>query len=183
MGKLIGAGAAGLTQLTIWMLSALALTAYSLTSASLYGLSFTFPNITVSIAIYFIIFFMLGFFIYATIFALIGSIVTTAQEGSQFAFIPIFLLIIAIYSIFPVLRNPNSTFAMWVSIAPFLAPIVMPVRILNETPPFWQIALSILLNLISIIGLVWAASKIYRIGMLMYGKRATIPEILKWIKY
>jgi ABC-2 type transport system permease protein len=83
---------------------------------------------------------------------------------------------------FTVIRDPNSKLAFWVSIAPFFAPITMPVRIIAETPPFWQIALSILLNGLAIAFLVWLAARVYRVGMLMYGKRATIPEVWKWIR-
>ncbi len=131
--------------------------------------------------VYFLIFFLLGFFIYASIFALIGSMVTTVQEGGQFAFPPIMILLAGFYFSFAVIRDPNSALSFWVSIAPFLAPITMPVRILAETPPFWQIALSFFLNAAAIAALVWLASRVYRIGMLMYGKRATIPEVWKWI--
>jgi len=69
-----------------------------------------------------------------------------------------------------------------VSIAPLLAPMTMPVRILAEMPPFWQIGLAILLNVATIVALVWLAARVYRIGMLMYGKRATIPEVIRWIR-
>ncbi|MGI8555721.1 MAG: ABC transporter permease, partial [Pyrinomonadaceae bacterium] len=132
--------------------------------------------------VYFFIFFLLGFFIYATIYALIGSMVTTVQEGGQFAMFPIIFLVIGFYMSFTVIRDPNSSVAFWVSIAPFLAPITMPVRILAETPPFWQIALAILLNGLTITFLVWLAARVYRVGMLMYGKKATIPEVWKWIR-
>jgi ABC-2 type transport system permease protein len=139
------------------------------------------PDISPLIVVYFFIFFLLGFFIYATIYALIGSMVTTVQEGGQFAMFPVIILVIGFYMTFMVIRDPNSNLAFWVSIAPFLAPITMPVRILAEMPPFWQIALAILLNGFAIAGLVWLASRVYRVGMLMYGKRATIPEVWKWI--
>jgi ABC-2 type transport system permease protein len=108
--------------------------------------------------------------------------VTNMQEGGQFALPPIMLLLVGLYFCFAVVRDPNSTFAFWVSIAPFFAPIVMPVRVIAEVPPFWQIALAIVLNVVAIIGLTWIASRVYRVGMLMYGKRATIPEVWKWIK-
>jgi ABC-2 type transport system permease protein len=126
-------------------------------------------------------FFLVGFFLYASIFALIGSMVTTVQEGGQFAFPPILIMLAAFYFCFAVIRDPNSSLSFWVSIAPFMAPITMPVRILAEMPPYWQIGLSFLTNIAAIAALVWLASRVYRVGMLMYGKRATIPEMLKWI--
>jgi ABC-2 type transport system permease protein len=182
MGKLVGVGLAGLTQLAIWIFSLLVLVSVGAASAYLADLQITIPTISVLTVVYFFVFFILGYFIYATIYALIGSMVTTMQEGSQFAFPPIMLLLIGLYFCFAVVRDPNSTFAFWVSIAPFFAPIVMPVRILSELPPFWQIALAIGLNLVTIVGLTWVASRVYRVGMLMYGKRATLPEIWKWIR-
>ena len=182
MGKLVGVGLAGLTQLAIWIISALVLVGIGLAQMSAAGMNISIPDITPLTVLYFFIFFLLGFFIYATIYALIGSMVTTMQEGGQFAMIPVFTLVIGFYMSFTVIRDPNSSLAFWVSIAPFLAPITMPVRILAETPPFWQIALSILLNALTIAGLVWLAARIYRVGMLMYGKRATIPEVWKWIR-
>ena len=118
----------------------------------------------------------------ASVFALIGASVTTVQEGGQFAFPPIMIMLIAFYFGFAVIRDPNSDLSFWVSIAPFFAPMTMPIRILAEMPPFWQIALSLALNGIAIAFMVWLASRVYRIGMLMYGKRATIPEIWKWVR-
>ncbi len=182
MGKLVGVGLAGLTQLAIWIISALVLVSVGLAQMSAAGVNISIPDITPLTVIYFFVFFLLGFFIYATIYALIASMVTTVQEGGQFAMFPVAILVIAFYFSFAVIRDPNSNLSFWVSIAPFLAPITMPVRILAETPPFWQIALSILLNGLAIAGLVWLAARIYRVGMLMYGKRATIPEVWKWIR-
>ena len=182
MGKLVGVGLAGMTQLAIWIISALALAIFGLANISAAGVDVSLPDITPLTIVYFFVFFLLGFFIYATIYALIGSMVTTVQEGGQFAMLPILALVIGFYMSFAVIRDPNSSLAFWVSIAPFLAPITMPVRILAETPPFWQIALSILLNGAAIVVLVWLAARVYRVGMLMYGKRATIPEVWKWIR-
>lgn len=182
MGKLVGVGLAGLTQLAIWLSSALILLVFGATTMDAAGIPFSMPNITPLSIIYFLTFFLLGFFLYATIFALIGSMVTTVQEGGQFAMLPVIILLAGFYCIFPIVRDPNSTVSFWVSIAPFLATITMPVRIAIETPPFWQIALSVLFNVAAIFGLVWVAARVYRVGMLMYGKRATIPEVWKWIR-
>ena len=181
MGKLVGVGLAGLTQLAIWMASAL-FAGVGLSQMNTMGMSLDIPAVTPLMIGYFFIFFLLGFFIYASIFALIGSMVTTVQEGSQFSFPPVMVLLMGFYFSFIVIRDPNSSLSFWVSMAPFFAPITMPVRILAETPPVWQIALSILINGLAIAGLVWLASRVYRVGMLMYGKRATLPEVWKWIR-
>ena len=182
MGKLVGVGLAGLTQLSIWIGSALILAGVGVAQMSAAGMNISIPDISPLMVILFFVYFLLGFFIYASIFALIGSMVTTVQEGGQFAFPPILLLLVGFYFSFAVIRDPSSSLSFWVSIAPFFAPITMPVRILAETPPYWQIALSIAINAAAIAGLIWLASRVYRVGMLMYGKRATLPEVWKWIR-
>ncbi len=182
MGKLVGVGLAGLTQLAIWIISASILLGIGVAQMSAAGIDITIPNITPLMIIYFFIFFLLGFFLYASIFALIGSMVTSVQEGGQFAFLPIMLMLIGFYFSFAVIRDPNSSVSFWASILPFVAPMTMPVRIIAEMPPLWQILLAIILNSLTIAGLVWLASRVYRVGMLMYGKRATIPEVWKWIR-
>ncbi|HSK72368.1 MAG TPA: ABC transporter permease [Pyrinomonadaceae bacterium] len=181
MGKLVGVGLAGLTQLAIWIISAVVLLGIGISYFSAAGIDISIPSITPLMILYFFIYFILGFFIYASIFALIGSMVTSMQEGGQFAFLPIMLMLIGFYFSFAVIRDPNSSVSFWASIAPFVAPMTMPVRIVAEMPPFWQIALSILINSLTIAVLVWLAARVYRVGMLMYGKRATIPEVWKWI--
>lgn len=182
LGKLVGVGLAGLTQLGIWVGSLAAMLAFLATQGDAGQVLGSLPSISPLMIFYFLTYFVVGYFMYASIFALIGSVVTTVQEGGQFAFPPIMLMLIGFYFCFAVIRDPNSDLSFWVSIAPLFAPLTMPVRILAEMPPFWQIALSVFLNCLAIAGLVWLASRVYRVGMLMYGKRATIPEILKWIR-
>lgn len=181
-GKLVGVGLAGLTQLGIWVASLIAIFGFLSTQADMAPIMSSLPNITPLMVVYFFVFFLVGYFIYASIFALIGAMVTTVQEGGQFAFPPIMIMLIGFYFSFAVIRDTNSSLSFWVSIAPLFAPMTMPVRILAETPPFWQIGLSVVLNCLTIAALVWLAGRVYRVGMLMYGKRATIPEVWKWIR-
>ena len=183
LGKLFGVGLAGLTQLAIWLTSAVVILGILVSRTDIGPMLGLVPNITPFMLVLFLIFFLLGFFIYASIFALIGSMVTSMQEGSQFAFPPVLIMLAGFYFCFPVIRDPNSTVSVLVSMAPFLAPITMPVRILAEMPPFWQIALAIVVNIVTIAGLVWITARVYRVGMLMYGKRATIPEVWKWVRH
>jgi ABC-2 type transport system permease protein len=183
LGKLVGVGLAGLTQLGIWLTSAVIILGIVVSQTDLGPVLGMVPTITPFMVVLFLIFFLLGFFIYASIFALIGSMVTSTQEGSQFAFPPILIMLAGFYFCFPVIRDPNSTLSILVSMAPFLAPITMPVRILAEMPPLWQIGLAIVVNVVAIAALVWVTARVYRVGMLMYGKRATIPEVWKWIRH
>ncbi len=181
-GKLVGVGLAGLTQMSIWVLSLAGIVAFLSMQADGAQLAASLPNITPLMIAYFFVFFLVGYFIYGSIYALVGSAVTTVQEGGQFALPVIMILLTGFYLCFAVIRDPNSTLSFWASIAPFVAPMTMPVRIMAEMPPFWQIALSILINCLAISGLVWLAARVYRVGMLMHGKRATIPEVWKWIR-
>ncbi|GIU81949.1 MAG: sodium transporter [Pyrinomonadaceae bacterium] len=178
IGKLIGVGLAGLTQLGIWLISASVILIFSLPYLALVG----FKLISPSVLILFFVYFTLGFFTYASIFALIGSMVTSVQEGGQFSFLPVMIMLASFYLCFLVLRDPSSEISFWISIAPFSAPMAMPVVLALEKPPIWQITLSIFVNVLAVVGIVWLASRVYRVGMLMYGKRATIPEVWRWIK-
>lgn len=181
LGKLVGVGLAGMTQFAIWISSAAILIAIAIPYFSASGVDLPLPNITIPIIIYFLIYFLLGFFIYSSIFALIGSMVTSVQEGGQFAFFPIMLMLGGFYFCLAVVRDPNSTLSFWASMIPFIAPMTMPVRIISEMPPLWQMLLSISINVLAIAFMIFLASRVYRVGMLMYGKRATIPEVWKWI--
>jgi ABC-2 type transport system permease protein len=182
MGKLVGVSLVALTQLAIWGTAFGIFALYGVNLLASRGLKANIPSIPFSHYIYFGLFFLLGYFIYATIYALVGSMVTTAQEGGQLAMPIILILVVSFYLFLPVSRSPDSTFSFWVSMLPFSAPVTMLVRIVTQTPPFWQIALSLLIGFCTVFLIMWAASRIYRVGMLMYGKRASIPEALRWAR-
>jgi ABC-2 type transport system permease protein len=182
MGKLVGVSFVALTQLLIWALAFSAFALYGVNLLASRGISARIPGIPFLHYIYFGLFFLLGYFIYATIYALVGSMVTTAQEGGQLAMPIILILVVSFYLFLPVSRSPDSPFSFWVSMIPFSAPVAMLVRIVTQTPPFWQIALSLLIGFSSVLLIMWIASRIYRVGMLMYGKRASIPEAIRWAR-
>jgi ABC-2 type transport system permease protein len=182
IGKLIGVSLMALTQLLIWAVAFSALAIYVVPTMAARGKNINLPHLPPFFFVYFFLFFVLGYFLYATIYALVGSMVTTSQEGGQMAMPVVFMLMAGLYLSFVVIRAPNSSFSFWVSMVPFFAPITMMVRIVSQTPPFWQIALSLAIGFATVILLLWLASKIYRIGMLMYGKKATIPEVVRWVR-
>ena len=182
MGKLVGVSLVALTQLTIWGLAFSAFALYGVNLLASRGIEANIPRVPFSHFIYFGLFFLLGYFIYATIYALVGSMVTTAQEGGQVAMPIILILVVSFYLFFPVSRSPDSTFSFWVSMIPFSAPVAMLVRIVTQTPPFWQIALSLLIGSCWVLVVMWIASRIYRVGMLMYGKRASLSEAWRWAR-
>lgn len=178
LGKLIGVALVALTQLSIWALAFAALTL----AAAARDIPMALPHVPAAMFLYLVLYFLIGFFIYATIYAVIGSMVTTTQEGAQLAMPVMAMLAISLWSSLAVIRSPNSSLAFWGSMFPFSAPITMLVRIVTETPPLWQIALSAAIGVVTVVGLVWLASRIYRVGMLMTGKKATIPEVWRWVR-
>lgn len=183
MGKLIGVSLVALTQLTIWFL-AIALILTYLLAPVLLSRGIEMPDVHVSafqIACLFI-YFIVGYFLYAAIYSLVGSMVTTPQEGGQLVLPLTLLLVVGLYVSFPIIRNPDTTFAFWMSMIPLWSPVLMPVRIMTQTPPVWQIALSVILTGATSVFLVWLTARVYRVGMLMYGKKASIPEVWKWIR-
>ena len=123
-----------------------------------------------------------GYLFYSAMFAAVGSAVDNVQDASQLQ-TPITLpIILALLMMFAVIRDPNSQMAFWFSVIPFTSPIVMIVRIPNDIP-LWEIALSLAVLYASFVGMVWFAAKIYRVGIFMYGKKPTLGELFKWVRY
>lgn len=182
MGKLVGVSLVALTQLSIWAIAFTLLAGFGVSMAAARGVPTSIPHVPPMVLVCFLLFFLLGYFIYATVYALIGSMVTTVQEGGQLAIPVVLMLVAGFYFVFPIIRSPNSSLAFWASMFPFLAPITMMVRITTETPPAWQIILSLAIGFATVVGLVWVAARVYRVGMLMYGKRASIPEVWRWVR-
>jgi ABC-2 type transport system permease protein len=179
LGKLLGVGGAGLTQFLAWALS---LFVVSLASAGSIG-SFTMPEITPLMLVSFVAFFLLGFFFYAALYAAIGASVNTVQEAQGLVF-PVMLPIILAMVCWPaVLQSPDGPLAVTVSMIPGMSPLIMFLRIVVLTPPLWQIALSIALLVLGILAVVWVAARVYRVGILMYGKRPTFPELMRWVRH
>ncbi len=130
----------------------------------------------------FIIFFIFGYLLYATLYAAIGSLVDNNTDSQQFA-LPITVpLMVAIISSFYIVNNPDGNLAIWLSMIPFTSPISMMVRIPFGVP-IWQIVVSILILAGTFVLMTWVAAKIYRTGILMYGKKLSYKEIFKWLKY
>jgi ABC-2 type transport system permease protein len=176
-GKLLGVGAAGLIQLLVWTASLALLGLYAAGAAGGVDL----PEIPPLLLVSFVIFFLLGYFLYAALYAAVGAAVNTIQEAQSLVY-PILLPLVVGMMFFPaVIQSPDSGLAVALSLVPPLTPLLMFLRISVVTPPAWQILLSILLTLATIAGVVWVAARIYRVGILMYGKRPTFPEMMRWI--
>lgn len=178
-GKIIGIGLAGLTQVGIWMVMGwLLMGKFSL------GIDKSILNfLTPELGLYFIIFFIIGYFMYSILFSIVGASVNTDQEAQQYAAPITYLLIIPFMIGIMVTQNPNTPLVVGTSLFPLFTPTLMFMRISVATPAFSQILLSIALSVGFTILLAWLGAKIFRIGILMYGKKPSVKEIIKWIKY
>ena len=180
-GKLIGICLAALTQLAIWMVTALVITAPGL----LAGLA-SLPegvNLTPAIVLHFFALFLLGFVLYASFYALVGAAFNNSQEAQQMASIAMIFTVLPWMVFMPVLNDPDSTLAVVTSLVPVLTPMIMMLRIAVKTPPVWQIALGYALLFAFDVFMVWLCARVYRVGILMYGKKPTIKEIWRWTRY
>ena len=181
VGKLIGIGLVGLTQIGIWALSTALLSWFGATMFAAQGAKM--PSVPMSLLVYFVLFFVLGFFLYATLYAAVGAIVSSEEDAQQVQF-PVTMLLVVPMMIFGlVMSNPNSTSSIVLSMVPFFAPTLMMLRIAVINPPVWQVILSMVIMLATIAGLLWLSAKIYRVGILMYGKRPSIAELGRWLRY
>ncbi|MGM0934547.1 MAG: ABC transporter permease [Bacteroidota bacterium] len=205
LGKVLGTSLAGLTQFSIWvllgavllwitsftlgidilstqkeqmeMMGQMAQSDLSLFLADVYNLPL------LSLLVFFVIYFLGGYFLYSSIYAAIGAAVDSETDTQQFMFPVIFPLMLGIYvGFFAVIENPHGTISTIFSMIPLTSPIVMLMRIPFGVP-WYELLISLSLLLITNLGVIWLASKIYRVGILMYGKKATYKELFKWLKY
>ncbi|TET69298.1 MAG: ABC transporter permease [Candidatus Aminicenantes bacterium] len=182
MGKILGIGAVGLTQFSIWTLFGIGASVYG-TSFIPAGANFAMPSIPAHVFVYFVVFFILGYFLFGTLYAAIGSLVNSEKEAQQLVMPVTMFLIVPIMLMIFIIRAPNSSIAVSLSFIPFFAPILMFLRITVLLPPFGQIGASIVILILTILFMIWLTAKIYRVGILMYGKRPKFAEIVRWIRY
>jgi ABC-2 type transport system permease protein len=176
-GKVLGVGAVGLTQIGIWIIAGLLVAKLGLLSA---GVTFSITPVQVG---FFILFFLLGYVLYSSVAAALGAMTSSEQELQQMNMFLMLPLIACSLVILRVVRDADGVIAQAFSFFPFCTPLIMYVRIAVHQPPAWQIALSIFGLILTILLVLWFASRIYRVGILMYGKKPNLPEILRWLKY
>jgi ABC-2 type transport system permease protein len=182
LGKLLGVGAVGLTQMAIWIFFILLFSSSSLFMVMGSG-GLAAYGLTPLRLIFFVLYFLLGFFFYSALSAGLGATVSQESEVQQFSMLIVMPQIIGLVMIVYILSNPGAWPVVLLSLFPPCTPIVMCLRMAAMPVPAWQLALSLLLMVLSVYGMVLIASRIYRVGILMYGKRPTLPEMLRWIKY
>jgi ABC-2 type transport system permease protein len=200
LGKVVGIGLLGLTQIAFWitMGGLLLLAASPIMSmfipdtetvkqgmemaAAQSNMPFDIPSIPIGLIIAFIYYFLIGYFMYSTIFAAVGSAVDQESDAANLQQPIIFAIIIPMLFLAPITSNPDSTLAVILSLIPFFTPILMTVRIAATDVPFWQIATSVVLTVGTVFFLLWIAAKIYRVGILMYGKKPKLKDLIKWVR-
>ena len=200
MGKILGVALVGLTQFALWILLTIAIASFAelmfmdegsmtteLNSTQRSILLSELSNLTgginlMQIFVSFIFYFLAGYLMYSSLFAAVGSAVDAEADTQQFV-LPITIpLILAFILIQPIMENPDGPLAFWMSIIPFTSPVIMMVRL-----PFgvanWELALSMCVLILSFVLTTYLAGKIYRTGILMYGKKTSYKELWKWLSY
>lgn len=180
-GKLLGVGGAGLTQLAIWIGVALLASSPAL-GAQLGAGGLAAYGITGLQLTFFVLYFLLGFFFYSALAAGFGATVSQESELQQFAMVLMLPLVLGLVLIGYIMASPNAWPVVFLSLFPPCTPVVMCLRMSAMAVPWWQLALSLALMIGSTYGVLWLVARIYRVGILMYGKRATLPEILRWLR-
>lgn len=186
-GKILGVGSAGLLQIAIWfLLGALALTfqddLLSLVGASTSASSFM-PSLTVGQLAVVMACFVLGYLFYSAMYAAVGAMVSSEQDSQQAQMPVTFLLVIGIVAITAVTNDPRGQTAVVMTNVPFWSPMLMPMRYFLGGATLGQVGISLLILLVSTVIVARAAAKIYRVGILMYGKRPTLRELVRWLRY
>jgi ABC-2 type transport system permease protein len=184
-GKVIGVGGVGLTQLLLWLSMSFLMYKVRAPILAKFGAAsapIALPNLSWAAGATLVLFFVLGFMLYAGLFAAVGATVNSEQEAQQAQMPVVLLLVMSIMFAQNVLFQPDSMLSRVLSIIPFSAPIVMPLRMTVAPVSDGEIALGLLSVLIGALAAVWLASRIYRVGLLMYGKRPTVRELLRWVR-
>lgn len=192
MGKVIGVGASGLVQLGIWGVTGSYVTAMFASGGAGSGeagiaadgtrASLSLPEISPELVAVILVFFLLGFFLYSGLYAAIGAMCNTQQEAQQ-ANTPVTMCIgVAMVAVFALMNDPSSGLAKVFSLIPLFAPIVVPVRYAISPLPLGEVLLSVVAMLIGIVGVVWIAARIYRVGILSYGKKPSMKELWRWMR-
>ncbi|MBI5266741.1 MAG: ABC transporter permease [candidate division Zixibacteria bacterium] len=192
-GKLVGLGAAAFTQVAVWIVLGIVMLGVSTSMAIQIDPSIMRVVFNPFMVVSFALFLVGGYFLYSTMFALLGSIVNSDKEAQNFLFPIVIMLVLPVMIGMSIMQDPNSTLAVTLSLIPFFSPTMMVMRIAVLAPtattlsPFSgilaQAILSFGLLALAVIGMIWLSGRIFRVGILMYGKRPTLPEIIKWVRY
>ena len=190
MGKILGVTGVALVQFGVWivMIFASVMTLGSSNVGMVSGVAevqmvlSALSQINYGLILFvFVIYFLLGYLFYSAMYAAIGSAVDNETETQQFTLFAILPMMLGFYGSIMIMNNPDGPMSFWLSMIPFTSPIAMLARIPFDVP-VWELVLSIVILLVSTLGMVFIASKIYRVGILMYGNKVTLKELWKWLK-
>lgn len=182
VGKVLGIAAVGLTQISVWGIMAAIVGGGGAATAMLAGEGGVLALLRPSTFVYFAIFFLLAYLTYVCIYAIGGAACNTEKEAQQLIMPITMIMMLPWFLLSIIITNPESNLAVGFSLAPIFGPLTMYVRTLVAEPPMWHIAVCILVSLATIAVLFWITAKIFRVGILSYGKRPTIPELWRWMK-
>jgi ABC-2 type transport system permease protein len=187
LGKIVGVGAVGLTQLAIWAAVVATGILYGLTAGaaalSEAGVDLSQLTIPVSTIILVLTFLVLGYLLYSGLFAGAGATVSNEHDAQQALFPVIILIVIPFVAAQGIIENPNTGWAIILSLVPFFSPLIMSSRLFVAVVPAWQLAVALVLLLLFIFLAAWVAGRIYRVGILMKGKRPNLPELVRWVRH
>ena len=193
LGKVLGVGAVGLTQFILWTGAAMALTAFAAPIIAMVSgppdpaaveasSGFTMPEIPIGVWFFFVISYLLGYLMFGALFAAVGSAADSDTDVQQLTLPISIFIIIPILMLGKVASDPNSTIAVVSSMIPLFSPILMLARVAATDVPLWQSLGSVVLMVLSFLGFIWVGARIYRTGILMYGKKVSFKEMLKWVR-
>jgi ABC-2 type transport system permease protein len=180
-GKMAGVGAVALTQILIWTIAATLLLGSALAASAFTGdfsLHFSWLE-----GLLFPVYFVLGFALFSAMFSGLAATCETSQDLQKFMALAIVPLYLSMGLLFVLLKDPNSVWSVAATLCPFTAPYIVLPRMGMTVVPYWQLGTSILLLVLTIWAMLWFSSRLYRVGILMYGKRATLPELVRWLRY
>lgn len=188
LGKVLGVGAVGLLQMGIWVGTVYMVGQNRTVLAGLLKVpvetmqAMPIPSIPTDLLVVFLTYFGLGFLLFGALFAAVGSMVNSTQEAQQAISGVIMVIMVGFFGVFAVIKDPSGGLGTTLSLIPFTAPFVMPVRWSMSSVPLPQLALSLVIMVASLLGVVWVAGRIYRTGILMYGKKPTLREVFRWVR-
>lgn len=180
-GKVTGVALVGLTQVSVWIVVGLGLALYTAVPAAMSGFNLA-QFLRPIVFLYFAVFFLLAYFTFVCVYAIGGAVCNSEKEAQQLIAPISMVMMLPWFLMFAIITSPDSSLSVAFSLAPVFGPITMFVRTLVSEPPVWHILLSIAVSIATILAFFWVTAKIFRTGILSYGKRPTIPELWRWLK-
>jgi ABC-2 type transport system permease protein len=181
LGKILGIGAVGLTQMVLWAVLGFALSAPAMLSAI--GLSgIELPSIPPQLLVFFVVYFVLGFLLYGTLYAGVGAAFETEQDAQNFQGVITIFLVVPLVLITLIMNEPDGAVAVVMSLIPFFTPILMFLRMTLTKVPTWQIAASLVLMVGAVLVMAWLVGKVYRVGILMHGSKPKLKDLVRWVR-